>query len=229
MQYPISWTCQTTDATHFNSHANSIGNHRTSNRNITNQRGFSHPIAKNTEKKDAKGSVVHLVRGSSSTRSRRRCRTAAWRRPRRCAAAWATPDSPEPPQRGAWDRKEEQNHTHIFRLPESLRAQTQLNGESRQGIQGGVARDLRMRGGETGDVAARNGLAIGDLGRSAADLAAAAAAERHKDAMVWFLAMEDGRADNSGFGSQAWFCYRGFSPWAFFFFEWIAMGFIELD
>ena len=48
-------------------------------------------------------------------------------------------------------------------------------------------RDLRMRGGATGDVAARNGLAIGDLDRSAADLAAtaaAAAAERHKDAMV---------------------------------------------
>ena len=49
-------------------------------------------------------------------------------------------------------------------------------------------RDLRMRGGETGDVAARNGLAIEDLDRTAADLAAAAA-ERHKDAMV--LAMED--------------------------------------
>jgi hypothetical protein len=42
-----------------------------------------------------------------------------------------------------------------------------------------------MRGGATGDVAARSGLAIGDLDRTAADLAAAAAAaERQKDAMV---------------------------------------------
>jgi hypothetical protein len=41
-----------------------------------------------------------------------------------------------------------------------------------------------MRGGATGDVAARSGLAI-DLDRTAADLAAAAAAaERQKDAMV---------------------------------------------
>jgi len=71
---------------------------------------------------------------------------------------------------------------HIFRLPESLGAKTQLNGENRQGIQGGVVRDLRMRGAATGVFAARNGLAIGDLDRSAADLAAAA--ERHKDAMV---------------------------------------------
>lgn len=57
-----------------------------------------------------------------------------------------------------------------------------------RGFRGGVVRDLRRRGGETGDVAARNGLAIEDLDRTAADLAAAAA-ERHKDAMV--LAMED--------------------------------------
>lgn len=77
------------------------------------------------------------------------------------------------------------------RPPWSLGARTQLNVENRQGIQGGVVRDLRMRGGAAGDIAARNGLAIVDLDRSAADLAAtaAAAAERHKDAMV---SIEDG-------------------------------------
>jgi hypothetical protein len=40
-----------------------------------------------------------------------------------------------------------------------------------------------MRGGATGDLAAWNELATGDLDRSAADLTAAAA-ERQKDAMV---------------------------------------------
>jgi hypothetical protein len=53
-----------------------------------------------------------------------------------------------------------------------------------QGSQWGVVGDLRMRGGATGDVAARNGIFIEDLDRSATDLVAAAAAERHKDAMV---------------------------------------------
>lgn len=43
-------------------------------------------------------------------------------------------------------------------------------------------RDLFKRGGARGDVAARNGLAVGDLERSAADLAPEAAA-RQKDAM----------------------------------------------
>ena len=44
--------------------------------------------------------------------------------------------------------------------------------------------DLRRRGAATGDLVAGNGLAIRDLDRSAADLAAAAA-ERQKDAIVW--------------------------------------------
>jgi hypothetical protein len=62
-----------------------------------------------------------------------------------------------------------------------------MNDESRQGIQRGwgrgAVRDLWKRGGATGDVAAKNGLAVGDLERSAADLAPAAAAARQKDAM----------------------------------------------
>ena len=63
-------------------------------------------------------------------------------------------------------------------------------------------RDLRMRGGATGDVAARNGLAIGSLDRSAADLVAAAA-ERHKDAMVSCYGGQPGGQQQLWVGSQA--------------------------
>lgn len=45
-------------------------------------------------------------------------------------------------------------------------------------------RYLRMRGAARGDLAAWNSLSAGDLDRSPADFTAAAAAERHKDAMV---------------------------------------------
>jgi hypothetical protein len=80
--------------------------------------------------------------------------------------------------------------SHFQASREPLRAKTQLNERREQardsegvGGGGGDLRDIFKRGGARGYVAARNGLAVGDLERSAADLAPAAAAERQKDAM----------------------------------------------
>jgi len=71
-----------------------------------------------------------------------------------------------------------------------------------------------MRGGETGDVAARNGLAIEDLDRTAADLAAAAAERQHKDAMVSCDGGQDGdgRKGADGWGSAVVWRKSGLNP-----------------
>lgn len=69
----------------------------------------------------------------------------------------------------------------------------------RKGSREVLGPDLRMRGGARGDLAAWNSLSTGDLDRSAADLTAAvaaAAAERHRDAMVsrWRMVVTRGYA-----------------------------------